>query len=347
MQTWNSLQDLSAHNASIAALQGPDPNAKLTPFEVEFEEVRSGKKTLDQMNPEFRGLYHKAIAAINTISQQESLRQAEAVSKATETRPFQNDPVDINALPPEERAKYRQQIADMAAGGGRPTKVTFTPAEKPKPTEEYQVPPQRMYELEAPPDPEPMPPKPEESIPEQAPAQLHHCGKCGWNQANPFPDYYSPADKDAYVQVILGGRKRFTKTYPLFGGRGSVTFRVLSPKEESMAYRQIAVDAIRDDADGRIKSTDDYAQSLTTYRALMSIERLTTLVSDTELDPVLEMQLPDESFKAPDTPLKPLSTYIIEDLFPTVDLMKAVYYAFSDFDRMTAALQTHAARPDF
>lgn len=328
-RNWESLLALDAHNQKVAKVQSAgnvDPK-DMTASELALHEVQTGKRKPEDLPADLRDRYFKAVNAVNAEQEQ---RTKQATEEALKNRPFQDKPPSLQDVSPEKQAEVRKILDSVKVEAARTVDLARTAVvEQPKVAELSKV-------------VESLPTAPGKHDPENP----CFCMRCGWNQAHQFPEYFSEGDKDTYVQMTLGG-KRFVKVFKIFGDKAWVKFRSLTPKEESIALTQLAVDAIEDDKGNRIKGSEEYAQSLTTYRALMAIESLSLQGATTDIEPIFDLELEDGAFKAPNTRLKAVSERIMDLLFPTAELSTIVFQLFMEFDRTLKALRTAAQNPDF
>lgn len=81
----------------------------------------------------------------------------------------------------------------------------------------------------------PAPPAPTEDTPKTETVLI--CPNCRWNHAMGSPSDPTEEDKVAWVRSVKGG-KRFRKTYALFEGEVTITFRTRSVIDNEQAVRQ-------------------------------------------------------------------------------------------------------------
>jgi hypothetical protein len=326
----DKLMEFSQKQKEIEKLKRQDdgPAGNPTPFEQAYADIQAGRKTIDDLSEIHRNMYLKAVNELNQT-------QNELLQEATKQR-LKNAPeseikvTPIESLPTDKQEEIRRTIRNMMAMTNEPRQPEAMPAATEKPVTEAERTPE-VVEPEVADEPE----------------SDKFCQRCGWNHNYKFPDYYSPEDKSVYVQTFLGGR-RFVKQYVFMGDKARITFRSLTPREESAAVRQMAIEAVRDDRDGILQDSDRYVQSLSTYRALMSIESIEMQTpngkSITELPPFFEIEVDKDPEKSR---LEVFSESAIDILFPTTEHQTIAYQLFQEFDRTLQALRVASQRPDF
>jgi hypothetical protein len=121
----------------------------------------------------------------------------------------------------------------------------------------------------------PAAPPPEPAPPPAAPAASEtganagpaYCPHCNWDLSQPDGTEPSDADKNAFIQAVLG-QKCFTKSYDLLGGTVTLTLRTLTAPEVDEIYKQ----AYRERELGRAPTELDFWERINRYRLFLQVQ---------------------------------------------------------------------------
>lgn len=188
----------------------------------------------------------------------------------------------------------------------------------------------------------PASPKAEPKVEEApvAPVQ-HYCPQCGWDVHDTDVAEIDDNDKFRYVLAVASG-KRFTKTYQIFGGKLSVTFRTLLTREERLIMGQIN----RDSVEMLPVFTELHLMQLTTrtsdYRMALSIEAFANSSGITECPEYEQLD-----FDKPADSIREMHAMIVEDLLATDIVADAVRRAYGKFAAIQRWMLDNANNQDF
>lgn len=323
------------------------------------------------------------VAAIRAETDAEPL--ASPVPEGTTIEPLES--VDISQMEPGARAEVLRKlgevqrlhrpaatadedvtIASQAIPGMRP----ITPPIMPNPAAFPQAPatpppikrpPQLDPEIEvdvAPASPPAQVPEAQAALPAEedepdmesgADQMVHDCPHCGWDLTKPDIPDPTYADKQAFLQSILGQRP-FIKQYSLFGGTLKIVFRTLTTKELDTIYAQV----LQESRAGEIPSTMDYWEKINRYRLYLQIQRLEVAGGIVELPEGFtretnphagsHWQLPkseDPKF----TGLTLVDAYINKEVLQTETMQRCVQNTCGQFNRLVSKLEALMDNSDF
>lgn len=187
---------------------------------------------------------------------------------------------------------------------------------------------------------------------------LTNCPHCDWMLS--LPDIAEPPydEKMAFLQCLLG-RKLFTKSYQLFGGHVTVTFRTLAPKELDVVYRQAHFVRM----EGKLPAEVDFYEFINRYRLMLQLssvrshgpdgftEELPDGYSHTTNPDAVGVWLPAEREQQMllqnETELPVIETWLFENVFKGEELFSAILFQFRRFNRLVAKLVAMADNPSF
>lgn len=322
--------------------QLPDSPGSMPPGTVLTEMERDGLMKLG------------VVADPSTLPANIAQRISEAVPEALPQVPRQNmklpEPVDISQLSEEQRKKVTEVLnaaknpaaALNSANFKETINDTFVVDDLPEPqaVEAAKAAPAVPVEEPAPPVDEN---KSESGITKQEPKACPHCG---WELAKEDLVEINEEDKVNFVQCLLGD-VRFKKKYSIFGGRMIVTFRSLTTKESDLAYKQLVVDAQKDVQSKIIGDTSFYWRTLMSYRCVMAVERIETEKDIIEVPTIDEIDVPEDSYKIPDTKLFPLFDDLVSQIMPNEVMRNTISHLYTEFQSLCDKLQTMAESRDF
>ena len=179
-------------------------------------------------------------------------------------------------------------------------------------------------------------------------AQPSVCPNCAWHYNTPVIAV-TDEDKRNWLRAILGAQ-RFHKTYQLFGGKLSVTFRTRSMTEIDMVANQLIIEH----EDGRIPRAPAQLCLAAHNNRMRKLDMAASLVNVTGMTyklPTMDSKEAIEFFKS-FTPLKSNDTLpaIAHDALCgkwTEALYGTLFKQFTIFDDLCFQLKEAAASPDF
>jgi hypothetical protein len=290
--------------------------------------------------------------------------EAEVKTAATQvvapnTPPTKIPLVDISDLTPARRAEIQAALQD--AKGHAASHAALL--EHQRQVASYQVPgadpsvnqviaevasqtlaqPEVVVTREPPPQPAAQqPPDTPSDKPPDAVAPLHECPRCLLDLRLPYNVTVTDEDKYAFIAACLG-KKQFTKTYALLGGKVLVTFRDLSSQDQDTALLQLRYDAEQK----HLASTQEWWSQYALYHLVLGLQRLVlndqleyeatgTRLADIPWDPK------EQSTAFPD-----LASWIFANVLNTETLRSIVGRAHRDFENLKELLQKRAPEENF
>lgn len=184
-------------------------------------------------------------------------------------------------------------------------------------------------------------PQPEPVAPVAAPAVVPFCPRCGWDMRMKFEIVPTIKDKEDFLTTLLGGN-RFKKSYELFGGKMTVTFRSMLAEENKLVYRQLTLDQ----QEKRITTEAEWFVQMMDYRLACSLDT----ISDKDGKIVSEMPLlPEMEFTADskETTLVAQLRLINKNILAQEVTRRLVGMHLRQFQRLVEALEAMAAEPSF
>ena len=116
-----------------------------------------------------------------------------------------------------------------------------------------------------------LPAEEEEGAASAVDGQLKLCPHCGWDQAHGDDVELTAQEKETFLLTCVLGRKQYTETFSLYGGRVSVTLRTLTPGEVDSCY--FALPALSDQGLPVLDMSS--VQLLSEYRMAVSLLHVT------------------------------------------------------------------------
>lgn len=164
------------------------------------------------------------------------------------------------------------------------------------------------------------------------------CPRCAFDLNS---ELITPTTEDivAYLAALTEG-KRFRKTVVLFGGRITLVFRGLLPKEVDAALEL----ADRDLKNGEISHVLQYARRAESYKLAMGIESVVRQGHGPINMPVLDDM--DESAGGK-SPILQLRDYLDNDVFTVDSVRRAVGGQWVRFNHLLQYMEAKAEDPDF
>jgi len=169
------------------------------------------------------------------------------------------------------------------------------------------------------------------------------CRRCGYKPGDPDPVTPTQDDKLNYLLYMRGHIPSFTKTYALFDGTCSITFRVLRVNEMEAIMTQTASDFDNGQV-MRVASAYDF--HVQRYRLVLAT---TGLVQDGTLTRVPSILTDRDSIDGdPTMPVIPrLLAWFTSKVLATESLFRIAYQAYNGFNRLVEQLELQAANADF
>jgi hypothetical protein len=174
--------------------------------------------------------------------------------------------------------------------------------------------------------------------------ELYNCPHCGWDLKKTDDIVVTKEDKQVYVASIVTG-SRFVKTYKLFDGALSITFRGLLAWESELVLRQLYID----NANGKLNAPPEFYKKTREYRLALA---LASLVSSAGVSNAV--QLPpfkdgyDVDFTNEEsTGLPELVMHLDEKVIKTETLRNVLLSTHEGFDLLTHKIAYGAKDADF
>ena len=177
---------------------------------------------------------------------------------------------------------------------------------------------------------------------------LKVCQHCGWQLH--LPDLVEPtaADKQVFLQSMLGGIP-FQKAYDLLGGELQVVLRSLRPDEVDICYQQCYAERRR----GELPENMDFWESLMRSRFCFQLVALrhTQVIHELPAD-LAEWRdgLPEQAAPVDenaDTIAKQIRDHVYTKVLKTESLIRLVGATTAEFNRLVKKLEDNALNTDF
>ncbi len=273
--------------------------------------------------------------------------------------------IELSQLPPEKQAELRQALQEYTAEAKREaaaaaaqaaTDVYVNPQAPPSVQAAQRVAAQTAMASSADIVFEPSQPKVTALPPIPAPAAAPaapaaetaptagavtaptHCPRCDWDLQAKFDLVPSDTDRTAFV-VALMSMTRFEKTYPLFGGKMTVTYRSLLARETNLLFKTLGQEV----RDGQINGDGEYMMQLMDYRLAMSVASLRgedTILQD--VPAIFDIPCDNESQRLPK-----MLEWFNEEVVINEPLRRIVGKQHREFQRLVEALEAQTSAPDF
>lgn len=210
------------------------------------------------------------------------------------------------------------------------------------------------------PQPIPKPAATPQSVPSETGAAnvtLTTCPHCAWDLS--LPDTVEPSHetKLEFLGCLLGD-KPFTQDYPLFNGEVLVTLRTVTTRELDTIYQQTHTELL----DGKIKTQDDFLETINRYRLMLQIRKITSPSTM-----AMNVDLPDgyskskngyasgfwvtedreAEFSPTETGLPAIEEYMMTNVLKSETLFRVTSVACRQFNRLVAKLEGMADNSDF
>lgn len=267
--------------------------------------------------------------------------------------------VDIESLPPAEQAKHKQSINSLLKkfdelqqqvsrrpGMGAPAAAAAGPVFTPPPKNDIPVDPlptepiRRNETSGSTPESNPAPPPASDAGGGGAAAVI--CPRCGFDCRNPDPVEVSDQDKVDFLSCILASPAvAFSRTYPLFGGHLSVTFRELRVSESMDVFRAVQRQAAADGRDGLGILQSQYLKQAQYYRSVVA---LTQIVSPTSS---IDLTTAYQDAKANGFTVEKFADLVTDEYLATDSWVVVVQEAYSHFHMLCDKLRSLSQTPDF
>ncbi len=162
------------------------------------------------------------------------------------------------------------------------------------------------------------------------------------------PKLYTEEEKLRYVQLTCAG-KRFTKEYDLFKGQVKVTFRELTPKEDSLVIRQVAMESYRHEQGSEFRGQTAYVFMAETYFCLLAIAKFSDLEREITAPPIFDSPALASGVAVTEkgTALETVAPALSELFFTTSSIQRLVLVKYREFRMMMNQLERHAALGNF
>lgn len=176
-----------------------------------------------------------------------------------------------------------------------------------------------------------------------------NCPHCSWDLRMEDPIQVDEADKQRFLQSILGQRS-FQKAYRALGGAMIVTFRSLTPQELDMCFEQAYFERMS----GLYQTADAYFEQLNRYRIALQLVRIESQAGINHDFPrdvdgwIARLQLNEEGrMTSRNRPIKYIYEYMFNELIVTESINRIIGGLNGDFNSLVSKLEANATNPDF
>lgn len=169
------------------------------------------------------------------------------------------------------------------------------------------------------------------------------CRRCGFKNGDPDPVEPTHTDKLNYLLYMRGHTDTFVKSYPLFGGACTLTFRVLTIKE----LEDLMAQALSDLLNGLIpQSASAYDLHVQKYRLAIGTVEIERDGRVTRVPAIAGNT--DAVGGDPTMPVIPrLLSWYTANAIATESLFRVAYQAYAGFNRLVEQLELQATNGDF
>lgn len=290
--------------------------------------------------------------AIQTFREMDELQdRMNAMRKAKQQRAAQQAPAAVMSKPGAAQAIAVAQAAAAREQEDDDSYVEIVDdleAERPQEAPHCQFGPFKLKEPVASPTqetPAPTPaPEPENSSQNQNLAggnlagTTTHCPRCRFD-LNKEPVQPTQEDIVAYLAMLCEGT-RFRKRVRLFGGRITVTFRSLLPKEVDIAIQQVDEDI----SEGKTEQNAlAYVREAEAYKLAAGIEAVYRKHKSISLPELSQLDDSDPDH----TPIRQLREYLDNEIFTSDSLRRVVGAEWVHFNELLQHLDAKATDPNF
>ncbi len=188
------------------------------------------------------------------------------------------------------------------------------------------------------PAPQPQPPAPPPET--GALPALTHCQRCKFPLDRPWSIQATEADKEDFMLANMT-LKRYTKTYPLMGGRLIVTFRSLLADESKMLTRHLR-DMVRT---GEIAGDPEYIAAQSEFRLILSVQSVQANAVTTDMPTLSEFAARPEA--ATRSAFLLMSDHFYANITPTENLRRMFFKTYLDFIGLIGILEDLVGDPSF
>ncbi len=300
----------------------------ILPVDPRTKPIRVDPKQLKDVDPETRARFLDLMKTTAEMRSEllKAQQQKEAAAQRAQTVPGLGQALQVAQAAAQSGATEPDAITDDRGSG-----TATPPAAAPTPT------------AAAP------PPGPGTG----AALQQTECPHCKWplDQPDvPEPEY---VDKMAFTQALLGG-KPWAKSYEIFGGQATVTYRALTIREIDAVYAQV----YRDRDAGKTPTDADFYELVNRYRMFLQLQSLRSRGSsgmDCDLpdglspdsNPTATGFWWDKALQPDDTPLPLVQSHIVENVLKTEALFRVINMTCRQFNRTAAKMEAMADNSDF
>lgn len=173
------------------------------------------------------------------------------------------------------------------------------------------------------------------------------CRRCGWGPMHSDPTLPTIDDKQHYLLHVQGHTVRFAKTYPLFDGSVTISFRSLTVAELELVQSQM----LKDGAAGKIAGPADYGLRHERYRMVASTSSVMRGGKLTVVPPPFDPAFAFDEPEDPGVPAGPnmpaISAWFFSEVIPGESLARVCYQTFIEFASLVYHLDARAADSDF
>lgn len=181
---------------------------------------------------------------------------------------------------------------------------------------------------------------------------ITHCPHCYWELARPDIPEPSYAEKQAFLQSVLG-QKPFMKSYNLLGGELQVCFRTLTTRELDEIYAQTVSERQR----GKVLYAEDQWEQVNRYRSYLQLAFVRSSAFEHDLPDGYSRETnphaqaywefdPDDLAGEP-TALPLIEKHLLEHVLVTETFQRTVSRQLAAFNRLVAKLEGLVDNHDF
>jgi len=172
---------------------------------------------------------------------------------------------------------------------------------------------------------------------------LRNCPHCNWNLKQPDVPDPDKADRQRYLQSVLGLRT-FQKHYSLMGGQLHLVFRELKPAEIDLVFKQAGIDR----RNGVIETNADFFEVLQRLRLCLQLVELRTPEINHRFPESVEKWAEGQPVETPTSTILPnIYESIYTGVIVTESLNATVGKALMRFNRLLAKMEANTENENF
>lgn len=190
--------------------------------------------------------------------------------------------------------------------------------------------------------------KPDDTIADEAGSNppLLKCPHCEWDLRMRDPVVISEADKQRFLQAILG-QTAFHRAFTVLGGALKVVFRSLTPPELDSCFEQ----AYLERRQGKYQAPDAYFELLNRYRLSLQLVRIETTGGVNHVFPrsikEWEEKLGDVADPSSDLAVKRICEFVFEHVVKSESMNRILAGLGGEFNSLVGKLEANTTNSDF